>query len=86
MEKTPERVTSGRQNARVSISYEAETAVLKGKFQKKEHRKQMGVFFKVKEKATALNGMFTTGLAQVYALRFKYMNTTGANTCLNEIH
>mgnify|MGYP001518686433 FL=1 len=45
MEKTPKELLPEDKNARVSISYEAETAVLKGKFQKKEHRKQMGVFF-----------------------------------------
>lgn len=60
MEKTPKELLPEDKNARVSISYEAETAVLKGKYQKKEHRKQMGVFL-VKEKATVLNGMFLPG-------------------------
>lgn len=60
MEKTPKELLPEDKNARVSISYEAEMAVLKGKFQKKEHRKQIGVFL-VKEKATALNGMFLPG-------------------------
>lgn len=60
MEKTPKELLPEDKNARVSISYEAETAVLKGKFQKKEHRKQMGVFL-VKEKVTVLNGMFLLG-------------------------
>ena len=51
-------------------------AVLKGKFQKKEHRKQFGVFFG-KGKSNSIEWNVSTGLAQVYALRFKYMNTTG---------
>ena len=76
MEKTPKELLPEDKNARVSISYEAETATLKGKFQKKEHRKQMGVFFG-KGKGNSIEWNVSTGLAQVYALRFKYMNTTG---------
>lgn len=57
MEKTPKELLPEDKNARVSVAYEAEAAVLKGKFQKKEHRKQMGVFFG-KGKVTVLNGMF----------------------------
>ena len=45
MEKLPKELLSEDKNTRVSVAYEAETAVMKGKFQKKEHRKQMGVFF-----------------------------------------
>ena len=41
MEKTPKELLPEDKNARVSISYEAETAVLKGKFQKKEDRKSV---------------------------------------------
>ena len=76
MEKTPKELLPEDKNARVSISYEAETATLKGKFQKKEHRKQMGVFFG-KGKGNSIEWNVSTGLAQVYALRFKYMHTTG---------
>lgn len=76
MEKTPKELLPEDKNARVSISYEAEMAVLKGKFQKKEHRKQIGVFFG-KGKSNSIEWNISTGLAQVYALRFKYMNTTG---------
>ena len=76
MEKTPKELLPEDKNARVSISYEAETATLKGKFQKKEHRKQMGIFFG-KGKGNSIEWNVSTGLAQVYALRFKYMNTTG---------
>lgn len=45
MEKLQKELLSEDKNTRVSVAYEAETAVMKGKFQKKEHRKQMGVFF-----------------------------------------
>lgn len=55
MEKLPKELLSEDQNTRVSVAYEAETAVMKGKFQKKEHRKQMGVFL---VKGTVSNGMF----------------------------
>ena len=76
MEKTPKELLPEDKNTRVSISYGAEMAVLKGKFQKKEHRKQFGVFFG-KGKSNSIEWNVSTGLAQVYALRFKYMNTTG---------
>ena len=49
MEKLPKELLSEDKNTRVSVAYEAETAVMKGKFQKKEHRKQMGVFFSKEE-------------------------------------
>ena len=76
VEKTPKELLPEDKNTRVSISYEAETATLKGKFQKKEYRKQMGIFFG-KGKGSSIEWNVSTGLAQVYALRFKYMNTTG---------
>lgn len=74
MEKLPKELLSEDKNTRVSVAYEAETAVMKGKFQKKEHRKQMGVFF---SKGNSIEWNVSTGLVQVYALRFKYMNTSG---------
>ena len=74
MEKLPKELLSEDKNTRVSVAYEAETAVMKGKFQKKEHRKQMGVFF---SKGNSIEWNVSTGLVQVYALRFKYMNTRG---------
>lgn len=76
MEKTPKEMLPEDKNARVSVAYEAEDAALKGTFTKKEHRKQMGVFFG-KGKKNSIEWTVSTGLAQVYALRFKYMNTTG---------
>ena len=63
-------------NARASVTYEAEDAVLKGKFTKKEFKKQTGVFFGAGKK-NSIEWTVTTGLAQVYALRFKFMNLSG---------
>ena len=58
------------------MTYQAEDAMLKGKFIKKEVKKQTGVFIGKGEKSS-ITWNISTGLAQVYALRFKYMNATG---------
>ena len=63
-------------NARASVTYEAENAALKGKFMKKEFKKQIGVFFGA-GKNNSIEWTISTGLAQVYALRFKFMNLSG---------
>ena len=59
------------------MKYEAEEAVLKGKWQKKEFKKEIGVFFS-KDNKNSITWTVSTGLAQVYALRFKFMNETSA--------
>lgn len=74
--KTPKELLPEDKNARASVAYEAETASVKGTFTKREHRKQMGIFFG-KGKKNSIEWSVSTGLAQIYALRFKYMNTTG---------
>ena len=76
MEKTPKELLPEDKNARANVTYQAEDAVLKGKFIKKEVKKQTGVFFGKGEK-NSITWNISTGLAQVYALRFKYMNATG---------
>lgn len=76
MEKTPKELLPEDKNARANVTYEAEEAALKGNYTKKEHKKQMGVFFG-KGTRNSITWNISTGLAQVYALRFKYMNTTG---------
>ena len=76
LEKTPKEMLPEDKNARASVAYEAETASVKGTFTKKEHRKQMGVFFG-KGKKNSIEWSVSTGLAQIYALRFKYMNRAG---------
>lgn len=76
MEKTPKELLPEDKNARANVTYEAEDAVLKGKYTRKEHKKQTGIFFG-KGTNNSITWNVSTGLAQVYALRFKYMNTSG---------
>ena len=64
MEKTPKELLPEDKNARISVAYEAEAATLKGKFRKKEHRKQTGVFFE-KGKGNSIEWNISTGFAQV---------------------
>ena len=45
MEKTPKELLPEDKNARANVTYQAEDAMLKGKFIKKEVKKQTGVFF-----------------------------------------
>lgn len=61
--------------ARATVSYQAENALLKGKYIKKEWKKEQGIFFG-KGKSNCIEWTVQTGLAQVYALRFKFMNTS----------
>lgn len=62
-------------NARVNVTYEAENATIQGGWVKKLHRKQDGIRFN-KGTDSRIQWDVSTGLAQVYALRFKYMNDT----------
>ena len=74
--KTPKEMLPEDLNVRATATYEAESAKCKGAFTKVEHRKQTGIRFN-KAKAGSIEWNVSTGLAQVYALRFKYMNTSG---------
>lgn len=74
--KTPKELLPEDKNARVNVTYEAEDATVKGNYACKEHRKQKGVFFG-KGTRNSIEWKVSTGLAQVYALRFKYMNASG---------
>jgi hypothetical protein len=76
MEKTPKELLPEDKNAREQISYQSKMATLSGKYVVKDHKGQTGVFFGVGTK-NSISWNISTGLAQVYALRFKYMNTTG---------
>ena len=59
-------------NVRLCVTYQAEDAEVNGMFVKKEYIKQTGVFF---DKGTSrISWNISTGLAQVYVFRFKYMN------------
>lgn len=73
MEKTPKELLPEDKNARMNVSYQAEDAVMKGGFKKIQHKKQTGVLF-TKNSKSSIEWNISTGLAQVYALRFKYMN------------
>ena len=75
-EKMPKELLPEDSNARQSTNYEAETATVKGKFQKLEQSKREGVLFG-EGRTNSISWDISTGLAQVYALRFKYMNNTG---------
>lgn len=74
--KTPKELLPEDKNARTCVTYEAEDATVKGNYARKEHRKQKGVFFG-KGTGNSIEWKVSTGLAQVYALRFKYMNASG---------
>ena len=76
MEKTPKELLPEDKNARANVTYEAEDALVKGKYSLQEHKKMKGVFFG-KSSKNSITWNISTGLAQVYALRFKYMNSTG---------
>jgi hypothetical protein len=76
MEKMPKEWLPEDNATRMSVTYEAENARPKGTFTKKEYRKQTGVFFG-KGDGNSMEWDISTGLAQEYALRFKYMNTGG---------
>ena len=77
IEKTPTELLPEDKNARATMKYEAEEAALKGKWQKKEFKKEIGVFFS-KDNKNSITWTVSTGLAQVYALRFRFMNETSA--------
>lgn len=71
--KTPKELLPQDKNARPNATYPAEDASLTGTYVTKEHRKQTGVFFG-KGSGNSIEWNVSTGLAQIYALRFKYMN------------
>ncbi len=68
------------ENAREAVNYQAEDAKLSGRYRVKEFKKQTGVFFEGKG---SVEWTISTGLAQVYALRFKFMNTNKKSVPVN---
>ena len=60
---------------RPTDTYEAEAAKVEGKHRVELLRKKEGVFFE--EAKGRIEWTIQTGLAQVYAFRFKYINPTG---------
>jgi hypothetical protein len=76
LEKMPKEMLPEDKNARSGIFYPADKALVKGKSTVKIHKEKTGVFFQ-KSGQSSIEWSVTTGLAQVYALRFHYMNDTG---------
>lgn len=76
MDKTPAELLPADTNARKSIIYEAEAAHTKGKPEKVIVRRKDGIKF-LKSASNSIEWTIATGLAQVYALRFNYMNASG---------
>lgn len=74
VEKTPKELLPADKNARIGTIYEAEKASVKGKTAKIIIRDKEGVSF---ERTGTIQWDFSTGLAQIYALRFNYVNPTG---------
>ena len=73
--KLPAELLPEEEPQRQTATYEAEDAAVSGKHTVKEWKKQQGVFFGPGE--GRIEWTVSTGLAQVYALRFKYMNLSG---------
>ena len=82
MEKMPREMLPEDQNARKATVYPAENAKSTGRFSLREHRSRNGVFFE-KGSNASIQWSISTGLAQVYALRFHYMNDTGKPVEIN---
>jgi len=61
--------------SRATVVYQAEDALVKGKFEQKLNRKQTGICFS-KGNSNSIEWNISTGIANVYALRFSYMNIT----------
>lgn len=74
--KTPKELLPEDEDECPNVTYEAEQALLRGNYVRKEYKKQQGIFFG-KGSHNQIEWDISTGLAHVYALRFKYMNTSG---------
>ena len=74
--KTPKEMLPEDKNARANVTYEAEDAKVTGKYTIKVHKDKTGVFMG-KGSGNKIEWKISTGLAQIYALRFKYMNESG---------
>lgn len=73
--KTPKELLPEEPNTRPTVTYEAEQAKIEGKHRIDILRKREGVFFE--QGAGRIEWTVQTGLAQVYAFRFKFVNFTG---------
>ena len=82
LEKTPKEMLPEDKNARVSTIYEAEKASIKGKTKKLLIKNKEGIRFE-KSAVNSIQWNISMGLAQVYVLRFNYMNSTGKQQKVN---
>ena len=73
--KTPKELLPEEPDTRPTVTYEAEKAKVEGKHHIEMLRKKEGIFFEGGR--GQIEWTVQTGLAQVYAFRFKYVNTTG---------
>ena len=73
--KTPKELLPEEPDTRPTVTYEAEKAKVEGAHHIELLRKKEGVFFEGGR--GQIEWTVQTGLAQVYAFRFKYVNTTG---------
>lgn len=82
MDKTPREMLPEDQNARVGVFYQAVKAKITGKWDKTVVRNKDGARLLGKGNHS-IEWNISTGLAQIYALRFNYMNITGKPLVLN---
>ena len=80
--KTQKELLPEDKNDRQSVVYKAENAVLAGKYEKITIKNVSGIKFK-NSKTASVQWNISTGLAQVYALRFNYMNISGKAKVFN---
>jgi len=76
LDKTPVSMLPVDKNTRVNTAYKAVLANLKGIFSKKVLRDSTCISFG-NGTTNSIQWNISTGLAQVYSLRFSYMNQTG---------
>jgi hypothetical protein len=69
-------------NVRPGVSYPAVEAVLEGKYRKELMRNRMAVLFEA-EATNSISWDISTGLAQLYALRFNYRNISEEDKVVN---
>ncbi|MDD5185088.1 MAG: malectin domain-containing carbohydrate-binding protein [Paludibacter sp.] len=75
LEKMPKEMLPEDKNARMSTIYEVHMAIVTGKSEKTTIKNKTGIQFG-KGINNSVQWTISTGLAQIYALRFNYMNTT----------
>lgn len=82
MAKMPREMLPEDKDARNATAYPAVDAITTGEASIQTHRNRQGVFFLHNQKGS-IQWNFSTGLAQVYALRFHFMNDTGSPVDVN---